>query len=67
MELQKKQEDDRFPDKVIFSDEAAFHICSRVSCHKVRICGMENLHATVEQVRESPKVNVFYAVSALEV
>jgi hypothetical protein len=48
---------------VQFSDEATFHVSSAVNCCNVRIWGSENPHAYVEHHRDSPKVNVFYAIS----
>jgi hypothetical protein len=47
-------EDEKFLDSVIFSDESTFH----VSC---RIWGSENPRVSLEHVRHSPKVNVFGA------
>ena len=38
-----------------------------VNRHNVRIWGRENPHATIEYVRDSPKVNVFCAVSSCKV
>jgi hypothetical protein len=34
-----------------------------VNCHNCRIWGTENPHVMVEQERDSPKVNVFCAIS----
>jgi hypothetical protein len=48
------QDDERFLDSVIFSDESTFH---------VRIWGSENLRVFLEDVRDSPKMNVFCALS----
>ena len=47
----------------MFSDEATFHTNGKVNRHIVRIWGKENSHATNEHERDSPKVNVFCAIS----
>lgn len=49
--------------KIIFSDEATFHLSGKVNRHNVRIWGTQNPHATLEFERNSPKVNVFCAVT----
>jgi len=59
--------DDHFLEKVQFSDEVTFHISSAVNRRSVRIWGSENPHAYVEHQRDSPKVNVFCAVSSQKV
>ncbi|PNF15586.1 hypothetical protein B7P43_G16487 [Cryptotermes secundus] len=46
-----------------FSDEATFHLSGTVSHYYVHIWGTEHPHETVEHERDSPKVNVFCAVS----
>jgi hypothetical protein len=51
-------------DKLVFSDDACFHLSGKVNHHNVRISGMENPRATVQHVRDSPKVNVFCAISS---
>ncbi|PNF40965.1 hypothetical protein B7P43_G08819 [Cryptotermes secundus] len=56
-------EDETFISRLIFSDEATFHLSGTVSRHNVRIWGTEHPHETVEHERDSPKVNVFCAVS----
>ncbi|GFG36192.1 hypothetical protein Cfor_06409 [Coptotermes formosanus] len=57
MDFQQWLEEDGFAEKLVFSDEA-------VSC----VCwGMENPHAMVEHIRDSPKVNVFCAISSCKV
>ncbi|GFG39802.1 hypothetical protein Cfor_10577 [Coptotermes formosanus] len=63
----QRLEEDRFAEKLVFSDEATFHECGNGNRHNVRIWGTENPHATVEHVRDSPKVNVFGAVSSRKV
>jgi hypothetical protein len=64
MDFQQWLEEDRFAEKLVFSDEATFHVCGKVNHHSVCIWGTENPHATMEHVRDSPKLNVFCAVSS---
>jgi hypothetical protein len=52
--MQLKMEEDGYVERLIFSDEATFHVSGKVSRHNVRIWGTE---------RDSPKVNVHCAVS----
>ena len=54
---------DGFADSHIFSDEATFHLSVKVNRHDVRIWGTENPRVVVENARNSPKVNVFCAIS----
>ncbi|PNF14729.1 hypothetical protein B7P43_G08933 [Cryptotermes secundus] len=56
-------EDETFISRLIFSDEATFHLSGTVNRHNVRIWGTEQPHETVEHERDSPNVNVFSAVS----
>ncbi|PNF19518.1 hypothetical protein B7P43_G02327 [Cryptotermes secundus] len=56
-------EDETFISRLIFSDEVTFHLSGTVSHHNVHIWGTEYPHQTVEHERDSPKVNVFCAVS----
>ncbi|GFG35807.1 hypothetical protein Cfor_03971 [Coptotermes formosanus] len=67
VDFQQRLEEDGFAEKLAFSDEATFHACGKVNRHNVRIWGTENPHATMEHVRDSPKVNVFCAVSSCKV
>ncbi|GBN87611.1 hypothetical protein AVEN_135866-1 [Araneus ventricosus] len=48
---------------LIFSDETTFHLSGKVNRHNVRVWGAEFPHVTVELERDSPKVNVFCAIS----
>ena len=57
------ENDDDLLAKTIFSDEATFHLTGKVNRYNVMIWGSENPHATLEVERESPKLNVFCAVS----
>ena len=60
MEMQEKiDNEDDFLEKVIFSDEATFHLSGKVNKQNVRIWGTENPREFVEHMRDSPKVNVF--------
>jgi hypothetical protein len=52
-------EDDRFLPRVIFSDEATFHLSGKVNRHSVRIWGPQNPHTALEHEWDSSKVNVF--------
>jgi hypothetical protein len=52
-------EDDSFLPRLIFSDEAKFHLSGKVNRHNVRIWGTQNPRETVEHERDSPKVDVF--------
>ncbi|PNF28849.1 hypothetical protein B7P43_G04437 [Cryptotermes secundus] len=65
--MPKNMEDELFLLRVIFSDETTFHLSGKVNRHNVRIWGLQNPHVTLERVRDSPKVNVFCAVSLTEV
>ena len=55
--------EDRFDDRLVFSEEATFHLTGKVNKHNTRIWGTEHPHSTLEHVRDSPKVNVFCAIS----
>jgi len=49
--------------RVTFSDEANFFLSGKVNRHKTLIWGSQNPHAVIEMERDSPKVNVFCAIS----
>ena len=59
--------DDHFLEMLQFSDEGTFHVSGAVNRRNVRICGSENPHAYVEHQRDSPKVNVFWAIYSQKV
>ena len=61
--MQQKMEDDGFDDRLVFSDEATFHINGKVNKHNTRIWGTENPQELREHQRDSPKVTVFCAMS----
>ena len=48
--------------RLVFSDEATFHLCGTVNRHNVRIWVTHHPHETVEHQKDFPKVNVFCAV-----
>lgn len=56
-------EEDGFAERLRYSDEAVFHLSGNVNRHNVRIWGTDNPHECVEHQRDSPKVNVFCAIS----
>ena len=62
-EMQLKMEENDFVERIILCDEATFHISGKVNVHDARIWGTEQPHAQIEHQRESPKVNVFSAMS----
>ena len=57
------ENDDDLLAKIIFSDEATFHLSGKVNRFNVRIWGSENPHAILEFECDSPNLNVFCAVS----
>lgn len=61
--MQEAMMDEDFAAKLIFSDECTFHVSGVVNRHNVRIWGTENPHAFVTFERDSPKLNVFCAMS----
>ena len=60
--LENVAEDDSYLNNISFSDEATFHVSGIVNRHNVRIWGIENPRAYLEQERNSPKVNVWCAL-----
>ena len=60
LEMQSRIEDDEhYLKKVMFTDEACFHVSGKVNQHNVRIWGSENPHVVIEHILDSPKVNVW--------
>ena len=53
--LQELMENDDLLARIIFSDEATFHLRGKVNGYNVRIRGSENPHATLEVEHDSPK------------
>jgi hypothetical protein len=65
--LNRLEENNLFLNKIVFSDEDTFHLSGKVNRHNLIIWGSQNPHQFVEHVRDSPKVNVFCAVSRTQV
>lgn len=63
VDIQTRLEEDGFIDRLIFGDESTFHLSGKVNKHNVRIWGTENPREIVEHERDSPKLNVYCAVS----
>jgi hypothetical protein len=59
--------DEDFLSRLIFSDESSYHLSGKVNRHNVCIWGLENPHETLQHGRDSPKVNVFCAMSVRQV
>ena len=59
--------DNNFSERIVFSDEACFHLSGKVNKQNVRIWGLQNPHAHIEHFRDSQKVNVFCAISCSSV
>ena len=66
-EMQERFEVDDFTERLIFSNEATFHVSGKVHRNNVRIWGTENPHVIFEYVRDSSKVKVFCAISKMKV
>ena len=52
VDFQQRLEEDGFAEKLVFSDEATFHVFGKVNRHNLRIWGTENPHATTEHFRD---------------
>ena len=61
--MQVMLEEDGFDDRLMFSDEATFHVTGKVNEHNPRMWETEHPHAIQEHVRDSSQVNVFCAIS----
>ncbi|GBN54596.1 hypothetical protein AVEN_21553-1 [Araneus ventricosus] len=59
--------DNDFLQRIIFTDEATFHVSGHVNKYNTRIWGSENPHFIIEPVRDSPKVNVWCGLMAYRV
>ncbi|GBN53969.1 hypothetical protein AVEN_113320-1 [Araneus ventricosus] len=59
--LSRMENEHYFLNRIIFSDEATFHLSNSEYKHNCRIWGSENPYAEVE--RNSPKINVWCALS----
>ena len=62
-QMQMMLEEDGFDDRLVFSDEATFHVTGKVNKHNTRIWGTEHPHAIPEHEQDFPKVNVFCTIS----
>ena len=61
LEMLSHIEDDKdYLIKVLFTEDACFHVSGKVNRHNVRIWGSENPHMVIEHIRNTPKVNVWY-------
>jgi hypothetical protein len=45
------------------SEESTFQVSGKVNIHNCRIWSSENLHVSLEHIRDGQKVNVFCALS----
>nr|CAI5824519.1 unnamed protein product [Callosobruchus analis] len=61
--LQRNLEEEGFANRLVFSDEATFHLCGKDNRHSLRFGGPENPHAVLEHVSDSPKINVIFAIT----
>ena len=59
----RMEEDDKFLNRWVFSDEATFHFSGIVNTHNAIIWGRENPHVSYELERVSPKVNAWRGIS----
>ncbi|CAF2265037.1 unnamed protein product [Rotaria magnacalcarata] len=56
-------EDSHMQEDLFFSDEATFYVGGLVSKHNIRYRSETNPHVTIETVMNSPKLNVWCAMS----
>jgi hypothetical protein len=61
--LNEIDKEERFLHRVMFSDEATFHISGQAHRHNVRIWANKRSHDFVKHEHESPKVNVWCALT----
>jgi hypothetical protein len=59
------QDDERFPDPVIFSDESTFHVSGKVNTNNCRFWSNENPRVSLEHIRDSPKAHSTLNMSSL--
>ena len=57
--LSRIEDDEDYLKKVIVTDKACFHVSEKVNRHNARIWGSENPHVVIEQICDSPKVNLW--------
>ena len=61
------EDDEDYLKKVMFTDQACFHVSGKVNWHNVRIWGSENPHVVIEHKHASPKVDGGVAFSMTSV
>ncbi|KFM58603.1 hypothetical protein X975_04675, partial [Stegodyphus mimosarum] len=57
--IRRVEDDAEFLKRIMFFDEASFHLSGIVNRHNVRIWGSENPHEYPEAQSDSPKVNLW--------
>lgn len=50
-------------EQIIVGDEMTFHLSEQINRYNIWAWGSKNPHAEIEMKRDSPKVNMFCAVS----
>ena len=60
--LSRIKDDEDYLKKVMFTDEACFHVSGKVIWHNVRIWGSEKPHVVIDHIRDCPKVNVWFGL-----
>ncbi|GFX41397.1 DUF4817 domain-containing protein [Trichonephila clavipes] len=63
VKFQERLDVNGFEYTLVFTNEATFYLCGKVNRHNLRFWGTENVHGTLEHQRDSPKGNVFCALS----
>jgi hypothetical protein len=61
--LSRHEDDKLLAAKIVFSDEATFHLLGNINAHNLGIWGSNNPHEVIEHTRDSPKLNVFCALA----
>lgn len=51
--------DNTFAQRIVFSDEATFHVSGQINKHNVRICGLQNPHESLNMYNIRPKSMCF--------
>lgn len=59
----EKLEEEGFDDRLVFSDEATFHVNCKVNKYNTRIWVIQNPPKILEHQRDSTKETVFCAIS----
>jgi hypothetical protein len=55
---------DAFVKHVVLSDETNFHVSGKVNGHNCRVWGSGNPHEVMEHERDTPKLNVWCALTS---